>query len=410
MGGLVDLRLRKAGLLARKAAFGGLCFLLPWSAGTPSFAESVDLLKKGVVRIAATVGGNPNQGTGFIVRREPGAVYIVTASHVVEGADRIEVEFFTSRNRPATATVIGIEGDDPHGLAALFVQGELPEDMSVLMMNPDLPVRAGDPVTMIGFPGLGAAPWTVSKGEIVGRKGKSIIFSGAVEKGSSGGPLIKDDQVVGIITRKSQQWAYAAPAVIAQYALESWAIRFGVKLRSEPAAVSGSGVVHLIRSKGFNHPSGRMPDGSQGGQIGNFRHEYKSSPSENHGLVVDGATGLMWQQSGSDQALSFQDDAGEYVRALNGRKYAGFEDWRLPTVEELMSLMEPIGMNDGIFLSKMFDSKQWVCWSADRADEAGHSMWGVNFRQGRVLPLRAKDRMFVRAVRSLKQGDLNHGP
>ncbi|MCP4374993.1 MAG: DUF1566 domain-containing protein, partial [bacterium] len=57
-------------------------------------------------------------------------------------------------------------------------------------------------------------------------------------------------------------------------------------------------------------------------------------------VIVDQATGLMWQQSGSEEELTYQ-QAKEYVQELNDREFAGHADWRLPTVEELLSLVEP---------------------------------------------------------------------
>lgn len=55
------------------------------------------------------------------------------------------------------------------------------------------------------------------------------------------------------------------------------------------------------------------------------------------GTVTDFETQLMWKQTDS-----FQDtskwlnwyDALEYVRKLNDKKFAGFNNWRLPTLEE----------------------------------------------------------------------------
>jgi len=200
-------------------------------------AQELHSLKKGVVKITATTfEGVKTTGTGFIVRQEAKAVSVVTASHVVEGSREIDVEFFTDRGRLFPAKVIGMEGGDRQGLAVLSISGEIPTDVLVLKMNPSVPVRAGDPVTTIGFPNDGG-PWAVSKGEIVGRKGKVITFSGAIEEGNSGGPLLKQGEVIGVVAEARRPFAAGVPSVIAQYFLESWGVTVAVRLRSEPAAV-----------------------------------------------------------------------------------------------------------------------------------------------------------------------------
>ncbi len=80
---------------------------------------SIENIKKGVVKIMATTfEGRRKVGAGFIVRIEHGAVYILTAAHVVEGGKDVEVEFFTQRNRPIPAKIIRLEGGDPQGIAA----------------------------------------------------------------------------------------------------------------------------------------------------------------------------------------------------------------------------------------------------------------------------------------------------
>ena len=57
-------------------------------------AEDVTALKPGVVKIQAFLEGNRKIGTGFVVRLERDVAVVVTASHVVEGSERIEVSFF----------------------------------------------------------------------------------------------------------------------------------------------------------------------------------------------------------------------------------------------------------------------------------------------------------------------------
>lgn len=89
----------------------------------PASAQNIARLQAGVVKITAKPPqGTTNVGTGFIVRVDREVAYIVTASHVVAGDQYSQVEFFTKRNVPISAEVLGLEGDDEvRGLALLVV-------------------------------------------------------------------------------------------------------------------------------------------------------------------------------------------------------------------------------------------------------------------------------------------------
>jgi S1-C subfamily serine protease len=59
-----------------------------------------------VVRVTATTSaGIRNEGSGFIARFAGGSAHIVTAANVVEGAAKVEVEFFTQRARPLAVKI-----------------------------------------------------------------------------------------------------------------------------------------------------------------------------------------------------------------------------------------------------------------------------------------------------------------
>ena len=55
----------------------------------------------------------------------------------------------------------------------------------------------------------------------------SLFFSGPVEEGNSGGPLLYNGKVVALITETVGSFKYAKPAVIAQYELKNWDVVFG---------------------------------------------------------------------------------------------------------------------------------------------------------------------------------------
>ncbi|MGH7452584.1 MAG: DUF1566 domain-containing protein [bacterium] len=115
-------------------------------------------------------------------------------------------------------------------------------------------------------------------------------------------------------------------------------------------------------------------------------------------VVVDRTTGLMWQQTASPQQMVYR-LAMEWINSLNKRGFAGFNDWRLPTLEEAMTLMEQSPNHEGVYIDPIFNSKQrsWM-WTSDRGE--AESAWYVNFNYGYSKLNRIKSgNNHVRAVR-----------
>ena len=123
-------------------------------------------------------------------------------------------------------------------------------------------------------------------------------------------------------------------------------------------------------------------------------HNYEKKSIKGGNVVIDHATGLMWLQSGSKEYMQWN-AANGWVRKLNTLKYAGYSDWRLPTIEEAASLLEP-GKTNALHIDPIFDEEQWGIWSGDKH---GGNTWSVYFSLGNVR-WRYKNR-YVRPVRSL---------
>ena len=99
------------------------------------------------------------------------------------------------------------------------------------------------------------------------------------------------------------------------------------------------------------------------------------------GVVADRSTNLGWQQSGSEFPVSWQ-QAHAYIEALNHRRYAGIDRWRLPTVDELLSLLSGNPQEEDFCIEPVFDLTQKWLWSCDRRSfTAG---WYVSVEHGFV--------------------------
>ncbi|MFQ5686277.1 MAG: DUF1566 domain-containing protein, partial [Candidatus Scalindua sp.] len=111
-----------------------------------------------------------------------------------------------------------------------------------------------------------------------------------------------------------------------------------------------------------------------------INHSYDLKTINRDKVVIDHATGLMWHQSGSSNSMNW-DDAKRWVRDLNGWGYAGYHDWRLPTLEEAASLLEA-GKRSGLYIDSVFSNKQEWSWTGDEYDS--EDAWSVSFGLGGV--------------------------
>ena len=111
--------------------------------------------------------------------------------------------------------------------------------------------------------------------------------------------------------------------------------------------------------------------------------------------ATDKVTGLMWTKDGNiaEKKLAWK-EAFKLIEKLNKQKYAGYSDWRLPTKEELETLVAYAksrgyrGYNRDI--NKLFnkigfkDVQAFLYWSSSTYACITTSAWFVNMGDGRV--------------------------
>ncbi len=129
-----------------------------------------------------------------------------------------------------------------------------------------------------------------------------------------------------------------------------------------------------------------------------IHHEYETKIIDGNNVVIDHATGLMWHPSGSYEYMK-RKEIKKWIRGLNSKGYAGYYDWRVPTVEEAASLLESSEKNGNLYIDAVFDKKQRWLWTGDSCSSGG--MWRVYFDDGYV-DWGDVSFLFVRPVRKIR--------
>lgn len=184
-----------------------LVFLISFPFVSP--AQDVNSLKAGVVRIVNTKSGAI--GTGFIVKINKDRIHIVTSSHVVSGNEHPDIYLYNRQQDPVKATVQDIEEDGLKGLALLTLKSneETFSGLTELSFKDSSLLSGGEDIRIIGFPNS-TSLWTVSSATVARIEGRNLVFSGMMHEGNSGGPVILNGQVIGLVTDLSQGFGYAA--------------------------------------------------------------------------------------------------------------------------------------------------------------------------------------------------------
>jgi len=138
-----------------------------------------------------------------------------------------------------------------------------------------------------------------------------------------------------------------------------------------------------------------------------IKHSYENKSISGDNVVINHATGLMWYQSGSEKDMVWS-EARQWVKDLNSRGYAGYSDWRLPTVEEAASLLESSKKAGDLYIDNVFDVTQSSIWTGDENDNASYieGVWSIRFAGGygcgSVCWCYENAVNYVRPVRSMK--------
>ena len=129
-----------------------------------------------------------------------------------------------------------------------------------------------------------------------------------------------------------------------------------------------------------------------------------------YAAVIDQKTKLMWAIN-PDKTADFPNPAKEmswheaqdWLKDVNRRGWCGHKDWRLPTLDELKTLLLPekqqrLYLRRDVFTDVSADN-YWVWTSSPCADDGDYA-WIVYFHYGNASSGNKNDYYFVRVVRS----------
>jgi hypothetical protein len=131
------------------------------------------------------------------------------------------------------------------------------------------------------------------------------------------------------------------------------------------------------------------------------------------GTATDRLTGLMWEQKCTDvtcsdqhnvfSAVSWRNGATQWINALNAERFGGHDDWRLPSLEEMRTLLTvvppcPTEPCPGAVWPREQTATAGYWTSTTFAVDKGRA-WAVSFADGDVYTAEKDATLHVRAVR-----------
>jgi hypothetical protein len=218
----------------------------------------------------------------------------------------------------------------------------------------------------------------------------------------------------------------------AQWAVESWAFALGIKFNSAAIAPSpdkgktgmgspqiatpimpvdhAAALQQIKQQQAQSRASQAMIDQFKGWQKIGLQGEKLAVDAPQWAAVVDEKTKLMWAVN-SSEAVNFPhqlkpmtwDDAKDWVVQVNSLSWCGCSNWRLPTIDELKTLLLPkkyknLHLREDVF-TDINTNSYWV-WSSSLVAGNSNYAWIVSFDNGYGSHYTKYVNHYVRLVRS----------
>ena len=96
-------------------------------------------------------------------------------------------------------------------------------------------------------------------------------------------------------------------------------------------------------------------------------------------VVIDSNTKLMWQDNASVKTT--EKDWKGALKYCKNLKFAGFSGWRLPSIDELLSITDDTKYNPAI-KNGFLNVTTGLYWSSSPYVSGSSNAWGMNFLSG----------------------------
>lgn len=130
-----------------------------------------------------------------------------------------------------------------------------------------------------------------------------------------------------------------------------------------------------------------------------------------NGTVLDTQTGRLWKQCSEGQAEGgctgsatqyTRQQALERAQSANKASFAGYKDWRVPTIKELAGIMERQCIFPTINLAVFPNTPNDLFWTSEPYAKYTYRAWYSNFAYGyHGYTLNESSRYSVRLVRNM---------
>jgi hypothetical protein len=117
-------------------------------------------------------------------------------------------------------------------------------------------------------------------------------------------------------------------------------------------------------------------------------------------IIKDPRTNLMWEDTPHVRETKItQSRAIHYCGEL---KLGDFEDWRLPTIHELLTIVDYKRVSPALPKAFSYVEKESFYWTKTSVADESDAFWGVNFKRGASSKASEYYDRYARCVRDIK--------